>query len=49
MKQQMYDVLKRVFGYGSFRPGQEQIISAILDGRDVMAVLPTGGGKSLSY
>ncbi|MDO4354986.1 MAG: DNA helicase RecQ, partial [Clostridia bacterium] len=32
-----------------FRPGQKQIISAILSGRDVMAVLPTGGGKSLSY
>lgn len=49
MKQKMYDVLKSVYGYASFRPGQEEIISAILDGRDVMAVLPTGGGKSLAY
>lgn len=42
-------LLKKLFGYSSFRPGQEEIISAMLSGRDVMAVLPTGGGKSLCY
>lgn len=37
------------FGYESFRPGQEQVIQALLDGRDVMAVMPTGAGKSVCY
>ncbi|MBR5302734.1 MAG: DNA helicase RecQ [Clostridia bacterium] len=41
--------LSDVFGYGSFRPGQESVVSAILTGRDVMAVMPTGAGKSLCY
>ena len=41
--------LSDVFGYGSFRPGQESVVSAILQGRDVMAVMPTGAGKSLCY
>ena len=42
-------VLKEVFGYDSFRPGQESVIAAILAGRDVMAVMPTGAGKSICY
>ncbi|MBE5799175.1 MAG: DNA helicase RecQ [Clostridiales bacterium] len=41
--------LSDVFGYDSFRPGQESVVSAILSGRDVMAVMPTGAGKSMCY
>jgi ATP-dependent DNA helicase RecQ len=41
--------LKSVFGYDSFRPGQEEVISAVLAGRDCLAVMPTGAGKSLTY
>jgi ATP-dependent DNA helicase RecQ len=41
--------LKRSFGYTSFKPNQQEIIEAILGGRDVFAALPTGGGKSLCY
>ena len=42
-------ILKEIFGFDSFRPGQEQVIRAVLDGRDTLAVMPTGGGKSLCY
>lgn len=45
----IYDTLKTVFGFQTFRPNQESIIKNILDGRDVFAVMPTGGGKSLCY
>ncbi len=43
------EALKRVFGYAEFRPGQERAISRILAGGDLLAVLPTGGGKSICY
>jgi ATP-dependent DNA helicase RecQ len=41
--------LRTVFGFEAFRPGQAEIVSTILDGRDVLAVMPTGSGKSLCY
>jgi ATP-dependent DNA helicase RecQ len=45
----IHEALKTVFGFQSFRPNQESIIKNILEGRDVFAVMPTGGGKSLCY
>lgn len=42
-------VLKDYFGHDSFRDGQEQIVDALLDGRDVLCIMPTGAGKSMCY
>ncbi|MGO4853975.1 DNA helicase RecQ [Phaeovulum sp. W22_SRMD_FR3] len=41
--------LARVFGFSGFRPGQEEIVRAVLAGRNALAIMPTGGGKSLCY
>ena len=41
--------LKRLFGFDEFRPGQEQVVRAAVDGRDTLALMPTGSGKSLTY
>ncbi|HIE64982.1 MAG TPA: ATP-dependent DNA helicase RecQ [Nitrospiria bacterium] len=43
------EVLRSIFGYDSFRAGQEEIINAVLAGRDCVGVMPTGAGKSLTY
>lgn len=48
-KDQIEDVLHNIFGYKSFRNQQKDIIESVIDGRDVLAVIPTGGGKSLCY
>jgi ATP-dependent DNA helicase RecQ len=42
-------VLREVFGYDEFRPGQASVIATVLEGRDCIAVMPTGAGKSLTY
>ena len=44
-----HDVLRDVFGYADFRPGQEKIIATVLSGRDCIGVMPTGAGKSLTF
>lgn len=43
------DILKKYFGYAAFRTGQEDIIQSILSGRDSLAIMPTGAGKSICY
>jgi ATP-dependent DNA helicase RecQ len=43
------NLLHTVFGFGAFRPGQEEVVSAVLAGENVLAVMPTGSGKSLCY
>ncbi len=45
----LFATLRKVFGFREFRPNQEQIVRAILANKDVFAVMPTGGGKSLCY
>ncbi|MDR0390721.1 MAG: DNA helicase RecQ [Planctomycetaceae bacterium] len=47
--EQIYSVLSSVFGFSTFRAHQEEIICSILSGKDVFAVMPTGGGKSICY
>ena len=44
-----HDILRKTFGYETFRPGQEVIVDALIGGRNVLAVMPTGSGKSLCY
>lgn len=44
-----YEILKRIFGHDSFRDGQEKLIDTLLEGRDVLGVMPTGAGKSMCY
>jgi ATP-dependent DNA helicase RecQ len=49
MSAETQEILTRFWGYASFRPGQESLADAFVSGRDVLALLPTGGGKSLCF
>ena len=49
LREDKYEILKRFYGLDSFRPGQAELIDAILAGRDCLGIMPTGGGKSLCY
>ena len=43
------EILKQYFGYDNFRPGQDELVQAILSGRDTLGIMPTGAGKSICY
>lgn len=42
-------LLREIFGFDTFRPGQGEIVEAVTAGQNVLAIMPTGGGKSLCY
>lgn len=46
---ELESLLKQYFGYTSFRPGQHEVIQTLLDGRDCLAIMPTGAGKSICF
>src|SRR5688572_13142304 len=48
-KKDLQRTMRKVFGLETFRPGQEEVIDAVLSGRDTLAIMPTGSGKSLCY
>ncbi len=49
MRQRINEILREYWGYDSFRPLQEDIIMSVLEGRDTLGLLPTGGGKSITF
>ena len=49
MIEQAQQLLKQYYGYDTFRPGQRSVLSSLLAGRDTVAIMPTGAGKSLCF
>ena len=49
MNNNIHDILKKYWGYDSFRPLQEDIVASVLSGHDTLGLLPTGGGKSITF
>ncbi len=49
LQAEKYELLRRAFGFDGFRPGQEQVVDCLAAGRDALAVMPTGAGKSLCF
>ena len=45
----IHDILKTYWGFEQFRPKQEEIIQSVIEGKDTLALLPTGGGKSICF
>lgn len=48
-EKEMYQTLKNIFGYDEFRNGQKEIIESVMNGQDVLGIMPTGAGKSICY
>ena len=46
---EIHQILEKYWGYKTFRPSQEEIINSVLEGKDTLALLPTGGGKSICF
>ena len=44
-----FEVLRKYFGYSTFRKGQEEMVDCLLSGRDALGIMPTGAGKSICY
>jgi len=49
MPNSILDILKKYWGYDAFRPLQQDIIESVLSGRDTLGLMPTGGGKSITF
>lgn len=49
MRSDIHDILQKYWGYTRFRPLQEEIIRSVLSGKDTLALMPTGGGKSITF